>query len=116
AVVSHDSYLINLASPDDALRAKSIGAFTGELERCRALGIPWVVSHPGNYIDDRTDGLARNARAYAECLAAVPGEVGLLSEGRARVPARPPPVDRRRYDRAGAVPAHHAGPAARAGD
>ena len=83
AVVSHDSYLINLASPDDALRAKSIRAFTGELERCRALGIPWVVSHPGNYIDDRTDGLARNARAYAECLAAVPGEVGLLIEGTA---------------------------------
>src|SRR5438034_739393 len=83
AVVSHDSYLINLASPDEALRAKSIRAFTGELERCRALGISWVVSHPGNYIDDRTDGLARNARAYAECLAAVPGEVGLLIEGTA---------------------------------
>src|SRR5207247_2364838 len=83
AVVSHDSYLINLASPDEALRAKSMRAFTGELERCRALGIPWVVSHPGNYIDDRTDGLARNARAYAECLAAGPGEVDLLIEGAA---------------------------------
>src|SRR2546428_10819797 len=58
-------------------------AFTGELERCRALGIQWVVSHPGNYIDDRADGLARNARAYGECLAAVPGEVGLLIEGTA---------------------------------
>jgi len=43
---------------------------------------PWVVSHPGNYIDDRADGLARNSRAYAECLAAVP-EVGLLIEGTA---------------------------------
>src|SRR2546426_456710 len=83
AVVSHDSYLINLASPDEALRAKSMRAFTGELERCRALGIQWVVSHPGNYIDDRADGLARNARAYGECLAAVPGEVGLLIEGTA---------------------------------
>jgi len=83
AVVSHDSYLINLASPDEALRAKSMRAFTGELERCRALGIPWVVSHPGNYIDDRANGLVRNARAYAECLSAVPGEVGLLIEGTA---------------------------------
>ncbi len=82
AVVSHDSYLINLATPDEALRAKSVGAFTGELERCRAFGIPWVVSHPGNYIDDRADGLARNSRAYAECLAVVP-EVGLLIEGTA---------------------------------
>ena len=83
AVVSHDSYLINLASPDEALRERSVAAFTGELVRCRVLGIPWVVSHPGNYIDDRAEGLARNARAYAECLAAVPGEVGLLIEGTA---------------------------------
>jgi len=82
AVVSHDSYLINLATPDETLRAKSVRAFTGELERCRAFGIPWVVSHPGNYIDDRADGLTRNARAYAECLAAVPA-VGLLIEGTA---------------------------------
>ena len=83
AVVSHDSYLINLASPDEALRAKSIAAFTGELTRCRALGIPWVVSHPGNYIDDRDAGLDRNARGYAECLGAVPGDVGVLIEGTA---------------------------------
>jgi len=83
AVVAHDSYLINLASPDDALRAKSIRTFTGELTRCRALGIPWVVSHPGNYMDERTAGLARNTRGYAECLAAVPGDVGVLIEGTA---------------------------------
>jgi len=83
AVVSHDSYLINLASPDEALRTKSIGAFTGELHRSRAFGIPWVVSHPGNYIDDRAAGLARNARGYAQCLAAVLGEVGVLIEGTA---------------------------------
>jgi deoxyribonuclease-4 len=83
AVVSHDSYLINLASPDETLRERSVAAFTGELVRCRALGIPWVVSHPGNYIDDRADGLVRNARAYGQCLAAVPGEVGLLIEGTA---------------------------------
>ena len=83
AVVSHDSYLINLASPDEALRARSIGAFVCELERCRALGIPWVVSHPGNYIDDRAGGLERNARAYADCLARVPGHVGVLIEGTA---------------------------------
>jgi deoxyribonuclease-4 len=83
AVVAHDSYLINLASPDDALRAKSIRTFTGELTRCRALGIPWVVSHPGNYMDERAAGLERNARGYAECLAAVPGAVGVLIEGTA---------------------------------
>jgi deoxyribonuclease-4 len=83
AVVSHDNYLINLASPDDDLRAKSARGFVGELSRCRLLGITWVVSHPGNYLDDRAAGLERNARAYAECLAAVPGDVGVLIEGTA---------------------------------
>ena len=83
AVVSHDSYLINLASPDEALREQSVQAFTSELVRCRVLGIPWVVSHPGNYMDDRDAGLERNARAYAQCLAAVPGEVRVLIEGTA---------------------------------
>ena len=82
-VVAHDSYLINLASPDDALRAKSMRSFTAELRRCHALGIPWVVSHPGNYMDERAAGLERNARGYAACLAAVPGSVGVLIEGTA---------------------------------
>jgi deoxyribonuclease-4 len=83
AVVAHDSYLINLASPVDDLRAKSVRSFIGELTRCRALGIPWVVSHPGNYMDERVAGLERNTRGYAECLAAVPGELGVLIEGTA---------------------------------
>jgi deoxyribonuclease-4 len=82
-VVAHDSYLINLASPDDALRPRSIQSFTYELRRCRELGIRAVVSHPGNYIDDRAAGLERNARAYAQCLAAVPGDVGVWIEGTA---------------------------------
>jgi deoxyribonuclease-4 len=83
AVVSHDSYLINLASPDPALRARSAQCFVGELHRCLALGIPWVVSHPGNFMDDRAAGLARNAREYAACLTAVAGDVGVLIEGTA---------------------------------
>jgi len=82
-VVAHDSYLINLASPDDALRARSIQSFRSELLRCRELGIRAIVSHPGNYIDDRSAGLERNARAYAECLAAVPCDVEVWIEGTA---------------------------------
>ena len=78
--VSHDSYLINLASPDNALRARSQAAFTAELERAERLGLAYVVSHPGNYLDDRGRGLARNARAYAECLAASPGRVKVAIE------------------------------------
>lgn len=70
--VVHDSYLINLASPDPALRAKSMDSFAAELRRCAALGIPFLVSHPGNFIDDHDAGLARNAAAIAECFERVP--------------------------------------------
>ena len=80
AVVSHDSYLINLASPDPALRRRSEAAFVAELRRCEALGIPWVVSHPGNFLDERAGGLRRNAESYARCLAAVPGRVAVAIE------------------------------------
>jgi deoxyribonuclease-4 len=77
-VASHDSYLINLASPAPALRARSIICLKGELARCRALGVPFVVTHPGNYMDDREAGMRRNAAAYNECLAAVPGPMILI--------------------------------------
>jgi len=46
-VVAHDSYLINPAAADPALRARSIAALAEELERAEMLGIPWVVAHPG---------------------------------------------------------------------
>jgi deoxyribonuclease-4 len=81
-VISHDSYLINLASPAGELSRRSTRAFKAELSRCRALGIGLVVSHPGNYIDDASRGLERNARNYTLCLRAVPG-VRLLIEGTA---------------------------------
>jgi len=83
AAVAHDSYLINLASPDPVLRTRSIESFRRELERSRALGLRAVVSHPGNYMDDRDQGLERNARGYAECLAAVSGPVEVWIEGTA---------------------------------
>jgi len=83
AVVAHDSYLINLASPDPVLRARSIASFQSELVRSRALGLRAVVSHPGNYLDDAAAGLERNARAYAECLESVPGDLEVWIEGTA---------------------------------
>jgi deoxyribonuclease-4 len=79
-IVSHDSYLINLASPDPVLAARSAESFLAELRRCDTLGIPYVVSHPGNFIDDREAGLRRNAAAYTRCLEAVPGPVTILLE------------------------------------
>ena len=77
---SHDSYLINLASPDPTLRARSLDSFTRELRRCHALGLDAVVSHPGNFIDDRASGLARNADAITEALEAAPGPTRLCME------------------------------------
>jgi deoxyribonuclease-4 len=78
--LAHDSYLINLATPDRRLMARSIRSFVAELRRCETLGIPYLVSHPGNYMTDRQRGLERNAAGYARCLAAVPGRVMVLLE------------------------------------
>ena len=83
AVVAHDSYLINLASPDPELRSRSMESFRKELERSRALGLRAVVSHPGNYMDDREAGLERNASGYAACLQSVPGDLEVWIEGTA---------------------------------
>ena len=79
-VVAHDSYLINLASPDPTQYQRSLVSFRAELQRCTALGIPFIVSHPGNYMDDREAGLARNSAGYTEALRSVPGDVTVLLE------------------------------------
>ena len=49
-VVAHDSYLLNLGSPDVALRKKSITAFIDEVERCETLGIHLLIAHPGAHM------------------------------------------------------------------
>ena len=47
-LVIHDNYLINLASCSEPLRAKSVAAFRGEIERALAIGAEYLVAHPGN--------------------------------------------------------------------
>jgi deoxyribonuclease-4 len=57
---AHDSYLINLATPADELYRKSITAFTEELERAEALGLSYLVSHPGAHTGSGEEaGLSR---------------------------------------------------------
>ncbi len=80
AMSAHDSYLINLASPDPVLRARSLDSFIGELRRCEALGLGNLVSHPGNFMDERESGIARNAEAIGIALEAVPGSARVLME------------------------------------
>lgn len=63
-VAAHDSYLINLASPKEEAAAKSKTAFTEELRRCEALGIPWLVTHPGSHLGAGIEaGVARYVAA-----------------------------------------------------
>jgi deoxyribonuclease-4 len=49
-IISHDSYLINVASPDDVMWEKSLDALKEELRRCDILGVPYLVSHPGAHV------------------------------------------------------------------
>ncbi|MGI8843343.1 MAG: deoxyribonuclease IV [Gemmatimonadaceae bacterium] len=77
---AHDSYLINLASPDPVLHARSLESFECELHRCRSLSLDYLVSHPGNFMDDRASGIARNADAITKALERVPGKTMLLLE------------------------------------
>src|SRR3954454_16254425 len=58
--VSHDSYLINLASPDETLWRRSLELFVEELRRCVVLGIPYLVIHPGAHMGAGEEpGIAR---------------------------------------------------------
>lgn len=57
---AHDSYLINLAAPDDKIFEKSIKAFVAEIQRAEQLGLSYLVSHPGAHNDSGEDaGLTR---------------------------------------------------------
>jgi len=64
-VCAHDSYLINLASPDDALYDKSYRAFVEEMQRCDLLGIPTLVMHPGSHVGSGEEaGLKKIADSF----------------------------------------------------
>ena len=80
-VTAHDSYLINLASPDPVLRERSAQAFIDELERAHLLELDALVTHPGNATDgDAESGMARNADEIAAILEACPGPTRILLE------------------------------------
>jgi deoxyribonuclease-4 len=72
-VISHDIYLINLASPPGETRDKSLVAFRDELETCARLGIAKVVMHPGSHLADSPQaGLARVVEAFDQLFREVP--------------------------------------------
>ncbi len=58
--IAHASYLINPATPDEALRLRSREALQIELQRCSQLGIPYLVLHPGSHVGEGVEaGLER---------------------------------------------------------
>ena len=64
-VIAHDSYLLNLGSPDAGLRKRSVAAFIDELERCETLGVKNLVAHPGTHVGA---GEAEGIKTIAKCL------------------------------------------------
>jgi deoxyribonuclease IV len=73
AVVAHNSYLINLAAADPALRAQSQAALAEEFDRAEALGLDGLVMHPGSYTSgSEEEGLRLVAVGLAELLASRP--------------------------------------------
>src|SRR3989454_1996457 len=63
-VFAHSSYLINLAAPAEGERKRAVAAFHDELERAEALGLSFVIIHPGSHRGEGLEaGVARIARA-----------------------------------------------------
>ena len=81
ALVSHDTYLVNLAHPDDATREKSRLCLTEELQRSAAYGIPFVVSHIAAALGQEPDvARGRAAEGIRRALDDSPADVTLLME------------------------------------
>jgi deoxyribonuclease-4 len=81
-LVAHDSYLINIASPNDEMWEKSRLALMHELERCDTLGVPYLVSHPGAHMGEGPEaGIERVSRAINQIHAEMPdGKAIILIE------------------------------------
>ena len=73
-VIAHDSYLLNLGSPDDGLRKRSVAAFIDELERCETLGVTNLIAHPGAHVGaGEAEGIKTIAKSLDEVHKACPG-------------------------------------------
>src|ERR1700722_14443756 len=72
---ANDRYLINLASPDEALWTRSLNAFVVELERAEALGLAGVVMHPGSCVGaSEEDSIVRVVNGLAKAIDQTDGD------------------------------------------
>ena len=75
-LVIHTSYLVNLCSQSEVVRAKSISAFRGEVERALALGAEYLVLHPGSWRGlAREEGLRLAAESIAKSMDALDAQI-----------------------------------------
>jgi deoxyribonuclease-4 len=71
---AHNSYLVNLGSPDPEMFKTSVRAMIGELQRAEALGLPFIVMHPGSHGGSGEEaGLQRIVGGLNEIVEATPG-------------------------------------------
>ncbi|HWN55051.1 MAG TPA: deoxyribonuclease IV [Methylomirabilota bacterium] len=73
-VFAHSSYLINLAAPAEAEWRRAVAAFHDELERAEALGLSFVIIHPGSHRGEGLEtGIGRIVAALDEVIARTRG-------------------------------------------
>ena len=78
-VIAHNSYLINVAAADPALRERSQLALEEEYDRAEALGLAGLVMHPGSYTTgSEQEGLGRVAAGLQRLLRARPSAAALI--------------------------------------
>lgn len=79
-ILPHDSYLINLGSPDPEGRKKSQMAFNDEMQRCELLGLHLLNFHPGSHLNkiSEKDCLAYIAEGVNIALEKTKGVVAVL--------------------------------------
>jgi deoxyribonuclease IV len=72
-LVIHTSYLVNVCSQSEEIRAKSVNAFRGEIERALALGAEYLVLHPGSWKGlSREEGLRLAAESIKNAIDGLP--------------------------------------------
>ena len=78
-IVSHDIYLVNLASAPGEVREKSLVAFREEMERCARLGISRIIMHPGAHLGEGEEvGIRRICEAFDQLIEQVPEYAGKI--------------------------------------
>lgn len=73
-VVAHNSYLLNLSTANEEMRKKSVRYFIDVMEKCEALGVESLITHPGSHLGAGEEiGLAKTAESIDEVLGACRG-------------------------------------------